>query len=207
MRCFHLQFFFALVPSGEFRASGREFLCPRRQRNQNAAEPTVRTPFSRLLRQLTLSGEAPEPLRAPLARLAECYSPPAGPPCRTPCRTAAGRRGTLPLNFCGTSFFSTFVERIVDVVGFTGASSGEKRRLKPPERRLPTQLSTEGAKPCWSSPRRGRRGPHLPHGQTAEAPPPGGMDHLPSPSQTMYPRGAPPYLSTMPRRCRPPACR
>ena len=54
MRCFHLQFFFALVPSGEFRASGREFLCPRRQRNQNAAEPTVRTPFSRLLRQLTI---------------------------------------------------------------------------------------------------------------------------------------------------------
>ena len=159
------------------------------------------------LRRLALSGEAPEFLRAPLARLAECYSPPAGPPCRTPCRTAAGRRGTLPLNFCGTSFFSTFVERIVDVVGFTGASSGEKRRLKPPERRLPTQLSTEGAKPCWSSPRRGRRGPHLPHGQTAEAPPPGGMDHLPSPSQTMYPRGAPPYLSTMPRRCRPPACR
>ena len=92
MRCFHLQFFFALVPSGEFRASGREFLCPRRQRNQNAAEPTVRTPFSRLLRQLTLSGEAPEPLRAPLARLAECYSPPAGPPCRTPCRTAQGMR-------------------------------------------------------------------------------------------------------------------
>ena len=30
---------------GEFRASGREALCPRRQRAQNAAEPTVRTPF------------------------------------------------------------------------------------------------------------------------------------------------------------------
>ena len=207
MRCFHLQFFFALVPSGEFRAAGREFLCPRRQRNQNAAEPTVRTPFSRLLRQLTLSGEAPEPLRAPLARLAECYSPPAGPPCRTPCRTAAGRRGTLPLNFCGTSFFSTFVERIVDVVGFTGAFFPEIPRWMPLERQKPTLLSTEGAKPCCSSPRKGPRGLRPPHGQTAEAPPPGGMDHLPSPSQTMYPRGAPPYLSTMPRRCRPPACR
>ena len=33
-----------------------------------------------------------ELLRAPLARLAECYSPPAGPPCRTPCRTAQRMR-------------------------------------------------------------------------------------------------------------------
>ena len=42
------------VCPGEFRASGREFLCPRRQRNQNAAEPTVRTPFFCPLRRLIL---------------------------------------------------------------------------------------------------------------------------------------------------------
>ena len=92
MRCFHLQFFFALVPSGEFRASGREFLCPRRQRNQNAAEPTVRTPFFVLCGGSFCERKPPNFCALPWQDWQNVILRLAGPPCRSPCRTAQSVR-------------------------------------------------------------------------------------------------------------------